>query len=136
MIFVDTNVFMYAVGRPHPLQAEARLFFDQSLAASRKLVTSAEVLQELLHAYLPVQRLPTLDAALALVDACISSIWAVEAEDVQLARVLFDRFPTLNARDLLHLACCKRRGAQTVKTFDRPFNGALPFLIPPPLPFP
>lgn len=27
MIFVDTNVFAYAVGRPHPLQVEARQFF-------------------------------------------------------------------------------------------------------------
>ena len=24
MIFVDTNVFMYAVGRPHPLREPAR----------------------------------------------------------------------------------------------------------------
>ena len=26
MTFVDTNVFMYAVGRPHPLQDAARTF--------------------------------------------------------------------------------------------------------------
>ena len=31
MIFVDTNVVMYAVGRPHPLKEEARAFFEAAL---------------------------------------------------------------------------------------------------------
>ena len=26
MIFVDSNVFIYAVGRPHPLREEANVF--------------------------------------------------------------------------------------------------------------
>ena len=45
MMFVDANVFMYAVGRPHPLREEARQFFLDHPANT--LVTSAEVLQEL-----------------------------------------------------------------------------------------
>jgi predicted nucleic acid-binding protein len=58
MIFVDTNVLAYAVGRSHPLQepARARAFFAESLTSQERLVTSAEVLQELLHMYLPVRR--------------------------------------------------------------------------------
>ena len=63
MIFVDTNVLMYAVGGAHPLRDAARSFFEETLARGERLVTSAEVLQELLHAYLPVNRLETLDAA-------------------------------------------------------------------------
>ena len=63
MIFVDTNVFMYAVGRDHPLRKEARSFFLESLESGEALVTSTEVLQELLHAYIPVGRIETLDAA-------------------------------------------------------------------------
>lgn len=50
MIFVDTNAVMYAVGRPHPLRNEAQEFFRHQLAEPEGLVTSAEVLQELLHA--------------------------------------------------------------------------------------
>lgn len=130
MIFVDTNLFMYAVGRPHSLQAEARLFFDESLAAKVRLVTSSEVLQELLHAYLPVRRFATLDAAFALVDSCTSPVWSVDGEDVRFARALADRYSALNARDLLHLACCKRRGVHALKTFDRTLASAAPFLAP------
>jgi uncharacterized protein len=77
------------------------------------LVSSAEVLQELMHAYLPVNRMSTLDAALALAQARLGSVWPVEAEDVELARSLIDRYPALGARDLLHLASCTRRGVST-----------------------
>ena len=31
MIFVDTNLFIYAVGRPHPLRGPARAFFAESI---------------------------------------------------------------------------------------------------------
>ena len=45
MTFVDTNVFMYAVGRPHPLQSPAQEFFVECNVNRTPLVTSAEVLQ-------------------------------------------------------------------------------------------
>ena len=50
MIFVDTNVFMHAVGGPHPLREPAREFLLGVFEEDRGLVTSAEVMQELLHA--------------------------------------------------------------------------------------
>lgn len=119
MIFVDTNVFMYAVGRAHPLKEEARTFFVEALESDTALATSAEVAQELIHAYVPVQRLGTLDAALELVRGSTVEIWPLEAEDVELARSLVDRHPALGARDLLHRASCLRREVTRVRTFDR-----------------
>jgi predicted nucleic acid-binding protein len=124
VIFVDTNLFMFAVGGPHPLRGPARAFFQESVEKSLQLVTSAEVLQELLHAYLPVGRLATLDAALALADACIAVVWPIDVEDVRAARVFADRHSGLGARDLLHLACCRRHGAERIKTFDRALAAA------------
>ena len=124
MIFVDTNVVMYAVGGSHPLREDARRFFQETLQRGDRLVTSAEVLQELLHAYLPVNRLETLDAALTLAEARCAVVWPVEQEDVRLARVLVGRHPGLGARDLLHLACCKRRAVTEIKTFDRALAAA------------
>ncbi len=126
MIFVDTNVVMYAVGRRHPLREDARAFFAEHLGAPGGLVTSAEVLQELLHAYLPVGRWATLDAALTLVESCVGQVWSVAAEDVRLARLLAGRYSALGARDLLHLACCRRRDVEQVKTYDRALAAALP----------
>ena len=125
MTFVDTNVFMYAVGRAHPLRDEARAFFTEASGTSRPLVTSAEVLQELMHVYLPVGREETLRAAFSLVEGCVDDIWSVDADDVRFAATLASDFPGLGARDLVHLACCRRRGSPSVMTFDRALRAAM-----------
>ena len=119
MIFVDTNVFMYAVGRSHPLRAPAQEFFVEANRSSTSLCTSAEVMQELNHAYLPAGRLQTLDAALTLISRAVVEVWPLEEEDVALARRLHEQNPTLQARDLCHLASCRRRGVSEIKTFDQ-----------------
>ena len=124
MTFVDTNVFMYAVGRPHPLQAPAREFFATSSRRGTRLCTSAEVLQELAHAYLPVGRLQTLDAAMTLVARTDVEVWPLEEADLRLARQLHESHPALGARDLCHLASCRRRGVSQVMTFDRSLGSA------------
>ena len=124
MTFVDTNVFMYAVGRTHPLRQEAREFFQRTLETGEPLVTSVEVLQEMMHAYLPVGRLQTLDSALALARARTAAIWSIHLQDLELARALADLEDGLSARDLIHLACMRRRGVPSIKTFDRSLAAA------------
>lgn len=125
MIFVDTNVLMYAVGREHPLRAEAQAFFERAMEVRHnELCTSAEVLQELLHAYIPVSRWDTLDAALELANACIPAVHSVEAEDVRAARTLADAYRDLGARDLLHLALCRHHSVAQIKTYDRALAAA------------
>lgn len=124
MTFVDANVFMYAVGRPHPLRGDAQKFFEETLRADERLVTSVEVLQELMHAYLPVGRFDVLDSALALARARTATIWSIEPADFELARALADVEDGLSARDLLHLACCRRRGVTRIRTFDRALAAA------------
>jgi predicted nucleic acid-binding protein len=123
VIFVDTNVFMYAVGREHPLRGEARGFFESNILRGEQLVTSAEVQQELMHAYLPVDRLVTLDAALTLTES-VADVWPLEPADVAHARALMERHRGLSARDLIHVACCQRRGVRRIRTFDRQLASA------------
>ena len=86
MIFVDTNVFMYAVGRPHALQATAQRFFVEANRSGAPLCTSAEVMQELAHVYLPTGRLQTFDATLELMASAAVEVWPLEEADVALAR--------------------------------------------------
>jgi predicted nucleic acid-binding protein len=125
VIFVDTNVFMYAVGRSHPLRGEARAQLFAAVEAGTGLVTSAEVLQEMLHAYLGVGRHTTLDAAFTLVSGCVDEVWSIDPEDVHLARALEGDHPGFAARDLVHLACCRRRGVTKAITFDRALGSVL-----------
>jgi predicted nucleic acid-binding protein len=119
MTFVDTNVFMYAVGDPHPLQEAAWNFFDQSYVDGIQLCTSAEVLQELAHAYLRVDRGEVFNSAMEILSRLGVEVWPLERENVLLARQLHERHPELSARDLCHLASCQRRGIGEMMTFDQ-----------------
>ena len=119
MIFVDSNVFMYAVGRPHPLKTEGQNFFIEAAKKGKRLVTSAEVLQELLHVYLPVGRFGTLDAAFELATLGTDRIIPINTETVLHARNMAGTYPSLSARDLLHLSVCQIHKIKEIKTFDR-----------------
>ena len=81
MIFVDTNVFMYAVGPTTPACGTLPgSFFAECVRNETPLCTSAEVVQELMHVYLSVARLRTLDRALALAARARVEIWPLEPE--------------------------------------------------------
>lgn len=125
LIYVDSNVFIYAVGRDHPLRLPAQQFFINAAANSEKLCISAEVLQEFLHVYLPVGRLDTLAAAWELATSACADIFPFEREDAELARALSITHPGLGGRDLVHFATAKRRGATRLQTYDRALAAAV-----------
>ena len=60
---------MYLVGAAHPHRADARQLLEDAIAASQRLITSAEVLQEILHRYVAIvvraniERIMTFDTA-------------------------------------------------------------------------
>ena len=129
MIFVDTNVFMYAVGRPHPLQADALQFFDETARSAEPLCTSAEVLQELLNAYVARGNSSLFDDSLDLVHSFNVEIWPLQANDTLSGRDLIGQYPSLTARDLCHLAVSQRSGATSIKTFDNDLAAAAVALL-------
>ena len=124
MIFIDTNVFILFVGHEHPHRDRARDFLEGAAEREQRLVTSSEVLQEILHYYHRRGRTRTMDAAFHLLDRTVSDVWPVERADVEQARSLAHRYPGLEARDLVHLACCIRRRPHELVTFDRSLAAA------------
>lgn len=119
MVFLDTNVFIHHVGRGHPLRERAREFVMDALERDLRLVTSAEVLQELLHFYRRSRRESALQDAFTLVDRIVEEVWPVERADIELAWHLTAEHPGLDTRDLVHFACCLRREPRELMTFDR-----------------
>ena len=119
MTFLDTNIFVYAVGKPHPLRLAAWRFFAESNERGTPLCTSAEVLQELAHVYLRVGRRASFDAVISLLTRFNVEVWPLEEADIVLARQLHEQYPHLSARDLCHLASCRRRGVSEMMTFDQ-----------------
>lgn len=124
MIFVDTNIFIYAIGTAHPLKKAARQFLESYADSHQQLCTSAEVLQELLHVYLRSDRAQAFERCMNMVQQLNVRVWPLDHEDVALAAKLSATHPALSARDLCHLACCRRRGVRRIKTFDRALASA------------
>jgi len=122
MIFVDSNIPMYLVGAGHPNKAAARVLLERAITDGEILVTDAEVLQEILHRYVAIDRRdaigPATDALLGVVD----EVFPVERSDVERARNLVLTTP-LSARDAVHVAIMRRRGVDRILTFDRGFDG-------------
>jgi predicted nucleic acid-binding protein len=122
VIFVDSNIPMYLVGAPHPNKDAARRALELCINRGERLVTSAEVMQEILHRYGALKRLdaiqPALDALLGVVD----EIFPVDADDVTNARDVMMGRAKLSARDAVHVAVMKRRGIERVMSFDAGFD--------------
>jgi uncharacterized protein len=51
LTFIDSNIPIYLIGAPHPHKSDAQIFLEKLVAAGQRLVTDAEVLQEILHRY-------------------------------------------------------------------------------------
>jgi hypothetical protein len=122
VIFIDSNIPMYLVGAPHPNKDAARAAVERCISRGERLVTSAEVMQEILHRYVAIRRpdaiQPALDALLGLVD----EVFPIEAVDVTNARDVLAARVQMSARDALHVAVIKRRGVDTVLSFDAGFD--------------
>lgn len=122
MIFVDSNVPMYLVGAEHPHKAGARLLLERVIANGERLVSDAEVLQEILHRYVAIARRdaiqPAFDALLGVVD----DVFGVEHRDVERAKDLVQGSPNLSARDAIHVALMERHGVSDILTFDSGFD--------------
>lgn len=122
MIFVDSNVPMYLVGAPHPHKADAQRLLEAAIAAGERLVTSAEVLQEIMHRYVAIGRRdaiqPAFDALLGVVD----EVFAIALEDVERAKKIVDGTPGMSARDALHVAVMGRRNVKQIMSFDADFD--------------
>lgn len=122
MIFIDSNVPMYLVGADHPNKSQSRLLLERAIADGEPLVTSAEVLQEVLHRYVAINRRDAIEPATAALLGVVDEVFPIELEDVRRATgIVTAGFGS--ARDALHLAVMQRRGVSRVMSFDRGFDG-------------
>ncbi len=123
MIFVDSNIPMYLVGAAHPHKADAQQLLESTIAARERLVTDAEVFQEILHRYVAISRRdaiqPAFDALLGMVD----DVFTVDRASVERAKTIVLGSTRLSARDALHLAVMDLHGVQRIMSFDEGFDG-------------
>jgi hypothetical protein len=123
VIFVDSNIPMYLVGAAHPNKDAARMLLEQCITRGERLVADAEVLQEILHRYIAINRRdaiqPAFDALLGVVD----HVYPVEQGDIERAKALLLGLARLSARDAVHVAIMKRYEIDRILSFDAGFDG-------------
>ncbi len=123
MILVDSNVPMYLVGAAHPHKTDAQRLLERYVSERVRLVTDAEVLQEILHRYVALDRRdaiqPAFDALLGVVD----EVFPVDAVAVERAKGIILGNRRLSARDAIHVAVMQREGVVRILSFDSGFDG-------------
>jgi hypothetical protein len=123
VILIDSNVPMYLIGAPHQHKTDSQRALERLISARERLVTDAEVLQEILHRYVAIERRdaiqPAFDALLEVVD----EVFDVDAAVVEHAKATVLARHQLSARDALHLAVMARHGIRRILSFDTGFDG-------------
>lgn len=114
---------MYLVGSPHAHKNDAQRLLEQFINERRRLVTDAEVLQEILHRYVAINRRdaiqPAFDALLGIVDDVLD----VDRKAAKRAREIVLGYRQLSARDAIHLAVMEQHGIGQILSFDSEFDG-------------
>jgi predicted nucleic acid-binding protein len=122
VILVDSNIPMYLIGSPHPHKTDAQRLLEKLIADRERLVTDAEVLQEILHRYVAIDRRdaiqPAFDALLGVVD----EVLIVDRRAVERAKQIVLGYRQLSARDALHLSVMEQNGIRQIASFDSGFD--------------
>jgi uncharacterized protein len=123
VILVDSNIPMYLVGTSSPHKTDAQRLLERLVSDRQRLVTDAEVLQEILHRYVAINRRhdiqPAFDALLGVVDEVLPVNRAV----AERAKQIVLGYQCLSARDAVHLAVMEQHGIEQILSFDAGFDG-------------
>jgi uncharacterized protein len=123
VILIDSNVPMYLVGAPHPHKFDAQRWVEKLLSDRQRLVTDAEVLQEILHRYMAVNRRDAIQPAFDSVLGIIDEVLAVDRAVMERAKEIVFGYQRLSARDAVHLAVMEQHGVDRILSFDAGFDG-------------
>ena len=122
MTLVDSNIFMYAAGRAHPLKHRAAAFLEKAAAGTVQAAIDAEALQEILHRYRALERWKEGRVVYDTARILFPEVLSVTGEVMDGARRLMDQEPGLMARDALHAAVVAVYGLASITSFDRDFD--------------
>lgn len=122
MIFVDSNIPMYLIGAAHPHKTESQVILERLIAAGQRLVTDAEVLQEILHRYTAIEAREAIGPALKITLDIVDEVIPIEKAEVLRAGEIVQNRALMSARDAVHIAVMERYGIRSILSFDGDFD--------------
>lgn len=122
MILIDSNIPMYLVGGAHPHKTDSQMLLERLIAAGERLVTDAEVLQEILHRYTAINKREAIQPALRAILDVVDDVLPIEKRDVVRAAEITLSPALLSARDAVHVAVMERHAVGSILSFDADFD--------------
>jgi hypothetical protein len=122
VIFIDSNIPMYLVGASQRHQLDTERALTRLIEGGERLVTDAEVFQEILHRYSAIKRPQAIQSAFEVLLQILDEVFPVDLTDVQRAKEILLSVSGLSARDALHAATMERHEVHEILTFDAGFD--------------
>jgi uncharacterized protein len=122
VILVDSNIPMYLIGSPHPHKTDAQRLLEKLIADRERLVTDAEVLQEILHRYVAIDRRDAIQAAFDALLGVVDEVLSVDRGAVERAKQIVLGYRQLSARDAVHLSVMEQNEIRQIVSFDSGFD--------------
>jgi len=113
---------MYLIGAAHPHKTEAQVILERLIAAGQRLVTDAEVLQEILHRYTAIDRRDAIRPAFQVTLEMVDEVIPMEKADVLRAAEITQSPAVMSARNAVHIAVMERHGIRSILSFDGDFD--------------
>jgi predicted nucleic acid-binding protein len=123
VILVDSNVPMYLIGAAHPHKVDAQRLLERLVSDRERLVTDAEVLQEILHRYVAIDRRDAIQPAFDVLLAVVDEVLPIDQTSTERAKDIVMGRRRLSARDALHIAVMEQHGIGRILSFDSGFDG-------------
>ena len=109
---------MYLIGAHHPHKVDAQRLLEKLIAERERLVTDTEVLQEILHRYVAIDRRDAIQPAFEALLGVVDEVLSVDRGAVERAKQIVLGYRQLSARDAVHLSVMEQNGIRQILSFD------------------
>jgi predicted nucleic acid-binding protein len=123
VILVDSNIPMYLVGSPSLQKTDTQRILERLVSQRQRLVTDAEVLQEILHRYTSINRRHDIQLAFDAILSIVDEVLPVDRASAERAKQIVLGYRSLSARDAVHLAVMEQHAIERILSFDSGFDG-------------
>ena len=120
--FIDTNVFLYAAGGPHPQKEACARVLRKIAGGTMEATVNSEVLQEILYVLVRRRRREEAASLARHVAALFPDLLPVTRDDLLEACVMIRRYPGIPVRDAVHAATMIHNGLREIISADPDFD--------------
>ncbi|PYT65720.1 MAG: VapC toxin family PIN domain ribonuclease [Acidobacteria bacterium] len=111
------------MGAPHPGKNDTLQILERLASERQRLVTDAEVLQEIIRRYIAIHRRDAIQPGFHALLRITDEVFSIDRAAAERAKEIILSHPRLSARDAIHLAVMEQHGVDRILSFDSSFEG-------------